>query len=98
MLLDLYDKIIIKKINKEQDEIKFIGKFRKNISQKNNSISKSLYLLRKYGLVSKKNRYKIVINKKIPVFAGLGGGTSNAVFLTKYFLKNQISKNFLRIF
>ena len=59
MLLDLHDKIIIKKINKEQDEIKFIGKFRKNISEKNNSISKSLYLLRKYGLVSKKNGYQI---------------------------------------
>jgi 4-diphosphocytidyl-2-C-methyl-D-erythritol kinase len=98
MLLDLNDQINIQNSIKKQDEINFIGKFKKNINNKNNSISKSLYVLRKYGLINKKKRYKITINKKIPVFAGLGGGTSNAVFLIKYFLKNKINEKLLKIF
>ena len=97
MLLDLHDKISIKNINKKKDEIKFIGEFKKNIKNKNNSITKSLYILRRYGLIKKKARYKIVVDKKIPVFAGLGGGTSNAVFLIKYFLKNKLNEKFIKI-
>ena len=38
------------------------------------------------------------MNKQIPVFAGLGGGTSNAVFLVKHFLKNKVSDKLLKIF
>ena len=80
MLLDLYDEINIIKIISKQDKIQFIGQFKKDINIKNNSITRSLVILRKYGLINRKNRYKIIINKKIPVFAGLGGGTSNAFF------------------
>ncbi|MDA9091755.1 4-(cytidine 5'-diphospho)-2-C-methyl-D-erythritol kinase [Pelagibacteraceae bacterium] len=98
MLLDLYDKISIKNINKKKDEIKFIGQFKKKINIKNNSITKSLYILRKYGLINRGCKYKIIIEKKIPVFAGLGGGTSNAVFLIKYFLKNKINEKLVKIF
>jgi 4-diphosphocytidyl-2-C-methyl-D-erythritol kinase len=98
MLLDLNDIITIKNIPKKKDEINFIGEFKKNINKKKNSITKSLYILRKYGLISKKKNYKIIINKKIPVFAGLGGGTSNAVFLIKYFLKNRVNEKLLKIF
>ena len=81
MLLDLHDNISLKKINTNKDNIKFIGQFKKNINKSKNTITKSLSLLRKHNLIDKKKRYKIVVNKKIPVFAGLGGGTSNAVFL-----------------
>ena len=98
MLLDLHDRITIRSINKRRDEIKFIGEFSKNINIKNNSIIKSLKLLRQYSLISKKKRYKIIVEKKIPVFAGLGGGTSNAVFLIKYFLKNKICEKLIKIF
>ena len=98
MLLDLHDRITIKNISKKKDEINFVGKFKKDIKKKNNSITTSLDILRRYGLISKKKKYKITIEKKIPVFAGLGGGTSNAVFLIKYFLKNQIKTKFLKIF
>ena len=38
-----------------------------------------------------------MVNKKIPVFAGLGGGTSNAVYLVKYLTRDKISKDLLRI-
>jgi 4-diphosphocytidyl-2-C-methyl-D-erythritol kinase len=98
MLLDLHDKISLKKINKNKDNIVFIGKFKKKINKNINTISKSLFLLRKYNLIEKKKRYKITVNKRIPVFAGLGGGTSNAVFLIKYFLKNKISDKLIKIF
>jgi len=98
MLLDLHDKIILKRINKNKDNIKFIGRFRKNINKKINTISKSLSLLRKHNLIDKKERYKITINKKIPTYAGLGGGTSNAVFLIKYFLKNKVNDRLLKAF
>ena len=63
VLLNLYDRIIIKKINKKQDEINFIGKFKKDINKKNNSITKSLYVLRRYGFINKANKYKISIEK-----------------------------------
>ena len=98
MLLSLHDKISLKKINKNKDNIEFIGRFKKNINKNSNTISKSLFLLRKYNLIDQKKRYKITVNKKIPVYAGLGGGTSNAVFLIKYFLKNKISDRLLKIF
>ena len=97
MLLDLHDRISLKKINKKKDRIEFIGRFKKNINKNTNTISKSLFLLRKHNLIDEK-KYKIIVNKKIPVFAGLGGGTSNAVFLIKHFLKNRISDKILKIF
>ena len=98
MLLQLHDNISIKKTDKNKDNIKFIGKFKKNINRKVNTISKSLSLLRKHNLINREKKYKITINKKIPVFAGLGGGTSNAVFTIKHFLKNKINEKLLRMF
>ena len=35
------------------------------------------------------------IVKNIPVFSGLGGGTSNAAFVLKFLLKKRITKNLL---
>ena len=98
MLLNLHDTISIKKIREKQDKIKFIGQFKNKINNKSNTIIKSLYVLRKHGFINKSERYKITINKKIPVFAGLGGGTSNAVFLIKYFLTNKFNENLIGIF
>ena len=98
MLLDLHDQISLKKINKNKDSIEFIGRFKKNINRNKNTISKSLFILRKQNLIDKKKKYKITVNKQIPVFAGLGGGTSNAVFLVKHFLKNKVSDKLLKIF
>ena len=86
MLLGLHDNISLRNINKKKDYIKFIGPFKKDINKKKNTITKSLSLLRQNNLIDQKKKYKIIVNKKIPVFAGLGGGTSNAVFLIKYFL------------
>ena len=94
-LINLFDEIEIKKIKNKNDIIIFKGKFIKHINKKNNSIVISLNLLRKLKIL--KYRYKIVVNKKIPVFSGLGGGTSNAFFLVKYFLKKKINKKIIAI-
>jgi 4-diphosphocytidyl-2-C-methyl-D-erythritol kinase len=98
VLINLYDEIKIQKINKNKDQVNFIGRFKKDIYKKDNSIIKALDLLRKNKLIYKKHRYKITINKKIPVFSGLGGGTSNAFFLIDYFLKGRFNQKLIQVF
>ncbi|MDC3232529.1 hypothetical protein OAW36_00015 [Pelagibacteraceae bacterium] len=93
-LINLYDQIKIKKIKGQKDKVKFQGKFSKLIKKKN-SITNILTILREKNVIS--NYYSVLINKKIPVFAGLGGGTSNAVYLVKYLTRDKISKDLLRI-
>ena len=48
--------------------------------------------LREKHLIDDKKKFKIVINKKIPVFAGLGGGSSNAYFVASNLIKNKLTK------
>ena len=48
-------------------------------------------LLRKLNLIQ--NYYSVNVIKNIPVFSGLGGGTSNAAFILKFLLKNKITDN-----
>ena len=98
VLVNLYDQIEIKKINEKKDKINFTGRFKENVKKKDNSIIRSLNLLRSNNLIDKTNRYKITINKKIPVFSGLGGGTSNAFYIIKYFLKNKLNEKLVKIF
>ena len=98
MIVDLHDKISIKKINKKKDELIFTGPFKKNINKNINTVISTLSLLRSHKLINNNKRYKIVINKKIPVFAGLGGGTGNAVAIIKYFLKDRINSKLLKLF
>ena len=98
MLLDLHDGISIKKIKKKKDELIFVGPFKKNINNKANTVVSALSLLRSQNLINPNNRYKVIINKNIPVFAGLGGGTGNAAAIIKYFLKKKLSNKLLEIF
>ena len=87
--IDLFDKISIKKIkNKSSDKIYITGPYSKNVNPSNNSILKTLNILRKYNLIS--NFYSVKIYKKIPVFSGLGGGTSNAASIIKFLVKKKI--------
>ena len=98
MLVDLYDRISIKKINKKKDEVIFTGLFKKNIKRKTNTVVSTLSLLRDQSLINQNTKYKIVINKRIPVYAGLGGGTGNAATIIKYFLKKKINSKLLEKF
>ena len=92
-LINLFDRIKINKIKRRKDEIIFKGPFAKFIQNKNNSVLILLTILRKLNLIS--DYYSIIITKNIPVFSGLGGGTSNAAFILKYLLKNKVNNNLL---
>ena len=98
MLVDLHDKIRIKKIKKKKDIVVFEGVFKKNINNNTNTVTSALSVLRKENFIDSNTRYKIVIDKRIPVFAGLGGGTGNAAAIIKYFLKKKISSQLLETF
>ncbi len=93
-LINFYDIINIKKIKKhKKDRISFYGPYSKNVNKNNNSVVKILDLLRKHKVIS--DYYSIKINKKIPVFAGLGGGTSNAVTIFNFLVNKKINKKLL---
>ena len=93
-LIDLNDKIFIKKNkNKNFDRVSFTGPFSKDINKSNNSVKKVLNVMRKNKIIH--DYYSVKINKKIPVFSGLGGGTSNAATLLKYLTKKSLNKKIL---
>merc|ERR1712167_239805 len=92
-LINLVDKIKLKKIIGKKDIIFFKGPFSKLVNKKNNSIINLLKFLRELKLIS--NYYSITINKNIPVFGGLGGGTGNAASILKVLLKGKVSKSLL---
>ena len=90
-LIDLHDNITLNRIkNVNKDKVKFSGPFSKFVSSSNNSITKSLNLMRKLGLIS--NYFSIKVHKKIPVYAGLGGGSSNAATIINFLMKNKIKR------
>ncbi len=93
VLVDLNDKIKIKRNNR--NIIIFKGRFKKNI-KKQNTVFETIRILKKFKVI--KHPYKIVVNKQIPVYAGLGGGTGNSVAIAKYFLKNKLNEKQIRIF
>ena len=64
-------------------------------SKKRNSIITALTILRERNLIS--DYYSVLVNKKIPVFSGMGGGTSNAFCLIKYLTRNKTNKDLLSI-
>ena len=97
--INLYDQIQIKKINSSKDNIKFFGKFSNYVNKKNNSITKSLSLLRTRGFINAKDKFKIIVKKNVPVFSGFGGGSSNAATLVKFFIKKRkISRKTMNYF
>jgi len=92
-LIDLADKIKIKKIKNRKDKILFKGPFAQLVNKSNNSILSLFRLLRKLGLISE--FYSVTIVKNIPVFAGLGGGAANVATILKHLFKRRISRSLL---
>ena len=68
--INIYDLILIKRINKKNHIVKFRGKFSKNFGSKN-SIIKLLDILDEKKLLQEKFHIEIV--KYIPQQSGLGG-------------------------
>ena len=71
--IDLYDEIKISESKKFSIEIN--GPFKNSIKKKN-TIKKTFIILSKFSGL--KNNYKIILNKNIPVAAGLGGGSADS--------------------
>ena len=94
-LIDLFDQIKIEKVKDLKDKVKFQGRFAKYINKKNNSILNVLAILRERNIIS--SYYSVVVNKKIPVFSGLGGGTSNAAYLAKHLARKKLNRGMLNI-
>jgi len=94
-LINVFDQIKVKKIKNKNDLIIFKGRFNKLVNKSKNSLISVLKFLRDENIIKKNDNYKITVNKKIPVFSGLGGGTSNAFFLFKYFYKKKIELKFI---
>jgi 4-diphosphocytidyl-2-C-methyl-D-erythritol kinase len=92
-LINLFDKIKIKKKKGDKDKVIFKGPFTKLVKKKDNSIYDLLKALRKLKIIS--SYYSIMVTKNIPVFGGLGGGTSNAAFVLMYLLKKKLNNNLL---
>ena len=85
--IDLNDQIKIKKIEQANHRVMFQGKFSKKI-YKNNTVTELLNILDKQNLINNQ-KYQIIINKKIPSKAGLGGGSMNASAILNYLLKKN---------
>ena len=93
ILIDLNDQIKINRSYKNKNEISFNGDFARFVNKKNNSVKSIVKYLEKEKIF--KSKYKFTITKNIPVFSGLGGGTSNAVTIFKHFQKKKINSKII---
>ena len=94
ILVKLSDEISIDRYNK--DVVSFSGKFKDQVDIKKNTVKDTLILLKRNKII--KNFYKIKIKKNIPVYAGLGGGTSNSFSIVSHFMNNKLNEKIIRIF
>ncbi len=93
ILIDLHDQIKINRSYKNKNEIFFKGDFARFVNKKDNSIKSIVKYLEKEKIF--KSNYKFTITKNIPVFSGLGGGTSNAVTIFRHFQKKKINSKII---
>ena len=93
ILIDLNDQIKINRSYKNKNEIYFKGDFARFVNKKNNSVKSIVKYLEKEKIF--KSNYKFTITKNIPVFSGLGGGTSNAVTIFRHFQKKKINSKII---
>ena len=89
--IDLYDEITISENNKFLIKIK--GPFKNFVKKRENIIEKTFIIFSKFSGL--KTNYKILLNKKIPVAAGLGGGSADAAAILQglnFLNKKKIKK------
>ncbi len=89
----IYDQLYIQENKNKKDIIKFYGPFKRGISTTNNTIVRTLNILRQNNYI-KENYFVIKVKKNIPTKSGLGGGSMNAASLLFCFYEEVISKLF----
>ena len=77
--VNLYDEI--KLIEDKKFSLTINGRFKALLKNKKNIIKKTIFEYSK--LIKIKPNFKVILNKNIPLSAGLGGGSSNAAAVIK---------------
>ncbi|RXY96876.1 4-(cytidine 5'-diphospho)-2-C-methyl-D-erythritol kinase [Malacoplasma penetrans] len=99
----VYDEIKINLNEKEEDEISYFDSTNKTLIIENCIFKKTISYLKEKEIIDKNLFFKIKIKKNIPLFSGLGSGSSNVACLFKFLLEIkqinyfQIKKHILNI-
>lgn len=99
----IFDEVEINFNNESKNEILYVDLNENTIQIENCIFVKTINYLKEKSIINKNAFFKIKVKKNMPLFSGLGSGSSNVACLFKFLLKQkmitnkQINKNILNI-
>lgn len=91
LVKDFYDEIFFE-FNNSKDQIIYLDEKNKKINIKDCILEKTLTLLKSNNILDKNIFLTIKVHKNIPMFSGLGSGSSNAATLIKFLIDKKLIK------